>query len=118
MSRLSGCVQAGEAVRVEQDRPASSQLDEPARLGITQHTVDSRARRAGKRCDVLLDQGDHHRRRAAVDPAQLEHAPRDPRLRVDGVGLHEPLGEEGDVLGEDADEHLVDSGMLASEAAE
>ena len=66
---------------------------------------------SGERREVVLDQRDDDRRRAAVDAAELEHAAGDARLGVDGVGLDEPVGEERDALGEEADEHLVERRM-------
>ena len=84
-----------ERLAVEDRGPTTGKGDGAELLLLAQHAVHGRPGRAGHRGDVLLGQGHDP---VVVDPGELDETAPDTRLRIDVVGLDEPVGRTPQLL--------------------
>ena len=108
-----------ETVGVQHDDPPALQPHRPALLVLAQHPVHRRARGTRHRREVLLRQW-HDRRSVTlpVRPGELADAPSHPRLGVHEVRLHDPVARPAQLLGEQAEQDVLHTGVASLEARE
>ena len=81
----------------------------PRSLLLAKHAVDGCPRGAGHRSDVLLPERDDA---GVVRRRELDQASANARLRVDVVRLDDAIRRAPKLLGEQAQEHVLDTGVL------
>ncbi len=99
------------------DRPSPPELHRSPRLLLAEHAVDRRARGARHLRKLLLGERDH-RVAAGVERAQLRKAAEHAPLDRDVERLEQELVLAGHLLGEEADQHLVDLRVLPAQPLE